>query len=91
VSSCGITIFEFTKPQRDDFVNKSSDEDPVQQIIRYVNNIIDGKYKTPQGKNMLVAANPVALDSSSLVAQCRPNARALEEPFLERSNLIPSF
>jgi hypothetical protein len=52
-----ITIFEFEKPQRDDFVNKSSDEDPVQQIIRYVNNIVDGKYKTPQGKNMLVAAN----------------------------------
>ena len=52
-----ITIFEFKKPQRDDFVNKSSDEDPVQQIIRYVNNIVDGKYKTPQGKNMLVAAN----------------------------------
>lgn len=52
-----ITIFEFKKPQRDDFVNPSSQEDPVQQIVRYVNNIRDGKYKTPEGRKMLVAAN----------------------------------
>ncbi|MCK4235933.1 MAG: sensor histidine kinase, partial [Candidatus Krumholzibacteria bacterium] len=31
-----VTIFEFKKPQRDDFVNPSSSEDPVQQIVRYV-------------------------------------------------------
>ena len=48
-----ITIFEFKKPQRDDFVNKSSDEDPVQQIIRYVNNIVDGKFKTPLGQEYI--------------------------------------
>jgi hypothetical protein len=52
-----VTIFEFKKPQRDDFVNHSSQEDPVQQIVRYVNNIRDGKYKTPEGRKMLVAAN----------------------------------
>ena len=52
-----ITIFEFKKPQRDDFVNPSSKEDPVQQIIRYVNNIRDGKFKTPSGRKMLVEAN----------------------------------
>ena len=52
-----ITIFEFKKPQRDDFVNPSSQEDPVQQIVRYVNNIRDGKYKTPEGRKMLVAEN----------------------------------
>lgn len=52
-----ITIFEFKKPQRDDFVNPSSKEDPVQQIVRYVNDIRDGKYKTPEGRKMLVAAN----------------------------------
>ena len=52
-----ITIFEFKKPQRDDFVNTSSQEDPVQQIVRYVNNIRDGKYKTPEGRKMLVAEN----------------------------------
>lgn len=52
-----ITIFEFKKPQRDDFVNPSSQEDPVQQVVRYVNNIRDGKYKTPEGRKMLVAEN----------------------------------
>jgi Histidine kinase-, DNA gyrase B-, and HSP90-like ATPase len=52
-----ITIFEFKKPQRDDFVNASSKEDPVQQIVRYVNNIRDGKFKTPEGRKMLVEAN----------------------------------
>ena len=52
-----ITIFEFKKPQRDDFVNPSSREDPVQQIVRYVNDIRDGKYMTPEGRKMLVADN----------------------------------
>ena len=52
-----ITIFEFKKPQRDDFVNPSSPEDPIQQVIRYVNDIRDGKYKTPEGRNMLVTEN----------------------------------
>lgn len=52
-----VTIFEFKKPQRDDFVNPSSKEDPVQQIVRYVNKIRDGDYKTPQGRKILVAEN----------------------------------
>jgi hypothetical protein len=52
-----ITIFEFKKPQRDDFVDPSSKEDPVQQIVRYVNNIRDGKYRTPEGRRMLVEDN----------------------------------
>lgn len=52
-----ITIFEFKKPQRDDFANQSSPEDPVQQIVRYVNDIRDGKYKTPEGRKILVAEN----------------------------------
>lgn len=52
-----ITIFEFKKPQRDDFVNPSSREDPVQQIVRYVNDIRDGKYRTPGGRKMLVTEN----------------------------------
>lgn len=51
------TIFEFKKPQRDDFANKASKEDPVQQIVRYVNDIQDGKYKTPEGREILVAPN----------------------------------
>lgn len=49
-----ITIFEFKKAQRDDFADPSSKEDPVQQIIRYVNQIRDGKFKTPTGRDILV-------------------------------------
>ncbi len=52
-----VTIFEFKKPQRDDFVNPSSKEDPVQQIVRYVNSIKGGDYKTPKGKKIMVAEN----------------------------------
>jgi len=52
-----ITIFEFKKPQRDDFANPSSKDDPVQQIVRYVNQIRDGKFKTPKNRDILVNAN----------------------------------
>ena len=52
-----ITIFEFKKPQRDDFVNPSSKEDPVQQIVRYVNIIREGDFKTPEGRQILVSGN----------------------------------
>jgi hypothetical protein len=52
-----ITIFEFKKPFRDDFVNPSSKEDPIEQIVRYVNDMRDGKYQTPQGRKLLVSDN----------------------------------
>lgn len=52
-----ISIFEFKKPFRDDFVNPSSKEDPIEQIVRYVNDIRDGKYQTPQGRKIMVADN----------------------------------
>lgn len=52
-----VTVFEFKKPQRDDFVNPSSDEDPIQQVVRYVNNIRAGKYRTPKGRKILIADN----------------------------------
>jgi len=52
-----VTIFEFKKPLRDDFVNPSSTEDPVQQIVRYVNKVREGKFKTPQGRKILVSEN----------------------------------
>lgn len=52
-----ITIFEFKKPQRDDFCDPSSKEDPVQQIVRYTNNIRDGKFKTLNGRDILISKN----------------------------------
>jgi hypothetical protein len=49
-----ITIFEFKQPQRDDFVNHSTKEDPIEQIIRYTREIRGGKYKTPEGRDIYV-------------------------------------
>jgi len=56
-ASNAVTIFEFKKPQRDDFVNRSSKEDPVEQIIRYVNQIRKGRYKTPKGREIQIETN----------------------------------
>lgn len=52
-----VTIFEFKKPDRDDFVNASSKEDPIEQVIRYVNKIREGNYKTPEGRKILISQN----------------------------------
>ena len=52
-----ITIFEFKRPQRDDFVDPSAAEDPVQQIVRYVNRIREGKGTTRLGRSVLVTKN----------------------------------
>jgi hypothetical protein len=52
-----ITIFEFKQPQRDDFVNPSSEEDPIEQIIRYVEAIREGHYKTQEGRDIYVNVN----------------------------------
>jgi hypothetical protein len=52
-----VTIFEFKKPMRDDFVNPSAPEDPVQQIVRYTNDIRAGKGRTPQGREVLIGQN----------------------------------
>ncbi|PWB21306.1 ATP-binding protein [Comamonas sp. JNW] len=50
-----VTIFEFKKPGRDDFCNVSAAEDPIEQIVRYVNAIRRGDYKTPSGRDISVA------------------------------------
>lgn len=52
-----VTIFEFKKPQRDDFANASSTEDPVEQIQRYVAQIQDGKCMLPTGRPIRVSVN----------------------------------
>ena len=50
-----VTIFEFKRPNRTDFINKKTDEDdPVDQIIRYANQFRDGKLKQPNGRNIEV-------------------------------------
>ncbi|MFN3438677.1 MAG: ATP-binding protein [Acidovorax sp.] len=52
-----VIVFEFKKPNRDDFVNPSSKEDPVAQIVRYVNSIREGRYRTPLGRKINVETN----------------------------------
>ncbi len=55
-----ITVFEFKKPKRDNFADPSAKEDPVSQILRYVNSIRKGEYTTPEGRPMLVGDNTPA-------------------------------
>jgi hypothetical protein len=53
ITGCS-TIGRFDFDQlRDDFISPSSEEDPVQQIFRYVNDMRDGKYKIPKGRDTL--------------------------------------
>lgn len=56
-SSNPVIVFEFKKPDRDDFVDPSSKENPIQQIVRYVNNIRAGKFLTPEGRKINIATN----------------------------------
>ncbi len=60
VASNPITIFEFKKPQRDNFANPSSIENPVEQLIRYVNDIKEGKCQTPKGRDINIENNTPA-------------------------------
>lgn len=50
-----VTIFEFKRPGRDDFANPSSREDPVEQIVRYVNALRAGDYRTPKGREINIS------------------------------------
>ena len=50
-----VSIFEFKRPGRNDFVDASSKEDPIQQIIRYVNSMRNGDYKTPKGSRIHIS------------------------------------
>lgn len=51
-----ITIFEFKRPQRDDFVDDPKD-DPVLQVLKYVKQIKDGTKKTPKGRDIVIDDN----------------------------------
>lgn len=52
-----VSIFEFKKPGRHDFVNASSKEDPFDQIKRYVQAIKSGDVKTVDGLQLQIAEN----------------------------------
>ena len=57
VASNPVTVLEFKKPNRDDFANASSDEDPIDQIVRYVRKIKSGDFKTPEGREVNIERN----------------------------------
>lgn len=57
VASNPVTVLEFKKPNRDDFANASSDEDPIEQIVRYVRKIKNGDFKTPEGREVNIERN----------------------------------
>ncbi len=50
-----VTIFEFKRPGRDDFANPASREDPIEQIVRYVNALRAGEFTTPKGRQIDIA------------------------------------
>ncbi len=52
-----ITIFEFKRPNRDDFTHRSSTHDPIEQIIDYVVDLRNGKFKTPNGRPIRISDN----------------------------------
>lgn len=69
-----VTIFEFKRPGRDDFANPSSREDPVEQIVRYVNALRAGDYRTPKGREITISSTTpfygyVVCDLSAKVKQ----------------------
>ena len=51
-----VSIFEFKRPGRVDFIHKA-DDDPIEQIVRYVKQFRDGKIKTPEGREISVSEN----------------------------------
>ena len=52
-----VTIFEFKRPGRDDFANPSSDDDPIEQVKRYANQIRAGNCTLPNGRTIRVSDN----------------------------------
>lgn len=52
-----ITVFEFKKPGRDDFTNKSEEEDPIEQIIRYVMKVKSWECTNTNGRQIITGTN----------------------------------
>ena len=69
-----ITVFEFKRPGRDDFADNASKEDPYEQVVSYVQMIKEGKYKTPQNREIQVGENTPFY--GYIVADISPKVRA---------------
>ncbi len=55
-----IMIFEFKRPDRDDFTHRGSSHDPIEQIIDYVVDLRKRKSRTPNGRPLLISENTPA-------------------------------
>ena len=55
-----LTIFEFKRPQYDEFANSSSNEDPVEKIVSYVSKIREDGYNNLKGRLIRVTSNTPA-------------------------------
>lgn len=51
-----FTIVEFKKPQRNNFTDYDSDKNPVEQVERYIDAILEGKVKDRGGRMITVPA-----------------------------------
>lgn len=48
-----ITIVEFKRPMRDDFKEDTSDDNPIKQVLRYIDLIREEKAKTDDGRPVI--------------------------------------
>lgn len=72
--SSGIVIFEFKRPMRDDY---SADENPIQQVYKYVREIKEGKAKSKDGR--LISISPSTPFYCYIVSDLTPSLREQAE------------
>lgn len=72
-----IIIFEFKRPQRDDY---TENDDPIKQICRYVEQIRGGQYKNYKGRNIQANAQTPAYGfivcdiTPKIISFCKDNS-----------------
>jgi hypothetical protein len=49
-----FTIVEFKKPQRDDYVDYSDKENPLEQTEKYIEDLLEGKVKNRKGREIKI-------------------------------------
>lgn len=52
-----FTIVEFKKPMRDNYQDYDEDKNPIEQTEKYIDNLLDGKVKGRNGRNVEVTKN----------------------------------
>lgn len=52
-----FTIVEFKKPQRNDYIDNDSKKNPLDQVERYIENLLDGKVTTRNGRSLKIEKN----------------------------------